>query len=158
MAEALYNLRRKNPFLAEQQVGGIRRSIIETFGDNSQILGYAVDRNVAYPDVFDAHVHCAAVHGDVDIVLTANHEDFEFDGIDDLTYEVYGADAFFELVDDSKPALVRAVVREQLVYWVGRKGKALPEALRSAGADNFAERVRLHLQTLDVGEIFSPSP
>ncbi|MEV6432478.1 PIN domain-containing protein [Nocardia sp. NPDC051463] len=158
MAEALYHLRRKNPFLAEQQVGGIRRTIIETFGDHSQIVRYTIDRDLVYPDVMDAHVHGAAVHAEVDIVLTANRDDFDFDGSDDLTYEVYSADAFFELIDDSKPALVRAVAQEQLVYWVERKGKALPEALRTAGADGFAERVRRHLQTLDVGRIFAANP
>ncbi|MFE3541938.1 PIN domain-containing protein [Nocardia sp. NPDC059177] len=158
MAEALYHLRKNNPFLAEQQVGGIRRTMIETFGDHSQISGYTIDRSLAYPDVFDAHVHSAAVHADADIVLTANRDDFQFEGIDDLSYEVYNADAFFQLIDDSKPTLVREVTQEQLVYWVGRKGKALPEALRTAGADGFAERVRQHLQTLDVGRILAQQP
>jgi len=155
MAEALYHRRRKNPFLAEHQVGGIRRAIVETFGDHSQIMGYTIDRGRNYPDVLDAHVHCAAVHGEMDIVITANHQDFAFDDDDDLSYEVYTADAFFELIDDSKPTLVRTVTQEQLVYWVARKGKALPEALRAAGAEQFAERIRRHLQTLDVGRIFA---
>ncbi|WP_157171807.1 PIN domain-containing protein [Nocardia higoensis] len=155
MAEVLYRLRRKHPFLDEQQVGGIRRAIIDTIGDHGQILGYTIDRHRHYPDPLDAHIHCAALHGEMDIVLTANGKDFTSDDSDDLPYEVYDADAFFELIDDSNPALVRTVTQEQLVYWVGRKGKSLPEALRAADAGQFAERVRRHLQTLDVGQILA---
>ncbi len=155
MAEVLYNLRRKNPFWNEVQIGGIRRTIVGTFGDHAQIVGYSIDRTVDYPDVFDAHVHSAAILGGVDVVLTANHDDFEFPGSDDLAYEVFSADSFFALIDDSAPALVRAVVEEQLVYWVKRKGKSLPQALRSAGAPVFADRVRQHLQTVDVAALFS---
>ncbi|WP_157101324.1 hypothetical protein [Nocardia shimofusensis] len=62
----------------------------------------------------------------MDIVLTANGHDFTFDDADALTYEVYGADAFFELIDDSNPALVRTVAQEQLVYWLRGKGKRCP--------------------------------
>ncbi|MBF6437418.1 PIN domain-containing protein [Nocardia cyriacigeorgica] len=153
MAETLYHRRRNNPFLAEEQVGGIRRKIAQTFGENSLITGYTVDKGLDYPDSFDAHVHCAAVHADIDIVLTANGCDFE--GIDDLIYEIHSADDFFPLIDDHNHRLVRKVVCEQLAYWVPRRGKALPQAMREAGAPAFAERIRQHLQSADAERVLA---
>ncbi|WP_084485513.1 hypothetical protein [Nocardia beijingensis] len=153
MAETLYWRRRNNPFLSEDQIGGIRRRVAATFGDDSVITGYKIDDTVVYPDVFDAHVHGAAIHGDIDVVLTANPADFDMDRFDDLPYEVYSADAFFQLIDDSQPQLVRRVMEEQLAYWVPRKGKALPEALRDADVPIFAERIRIYLQAVDVQQI-----
>lgn len=155
MAETLYWRRKRNPLLDEEQVGGIRRRIAETFGDGSLITGYRIDKTISYPDLYDAHVHCAAVHAGVDIVLTANIDDFDFEEFDDLPYEVYGADEFFQLVDDSKPELVRCVVKEQLAYWVPRGGKALPQALRDAAAPDFADRVRQYLQAIDVAQVLT---
>ncbi|WP_084497281.1 hypothetical protein [Nocardia amamiensis] len=152
MAEMLYWRRKKNPFLSEVQVGGIRRTVAATFGDDSVITGYKIDETVSYPDAFDAHVHCAAIHGRIDIVLTANPIDFDFD---DLPYEIYSADDFFQLIDDSEPELVRRVMEEQLKYWVPRKGKALPEALRAADSPGFAERVRIYLHAADVQQILN---
>nr|WP_218580010.1 hypothetical protein [Nocardia cyriacigeorgica] len=153
MAETLYKLRKANPFLSEEQIGGTRRRIIAALGDGSLITGYTIDRALDYPDVFDAHVHSAALHGRIDMVLTSNGSDFE--EIDDLEYEVYGPDAFFELIDDSNPMLIRKVMHEQLAYWVPRKGKSLPEALRDAGAPGFAERIRCYLQSADVTSILA---
>lgn len=155
MAETLYHRRKDNPYLSDEQIGGIRRRMIKTFGEHSVVTGYAIDKNVDYPDLFDAHVHCAAVHGAADILLTANPTDFE---LDDLDYEIYGADDFFQLVDDSAPSLVRQVIGVQLAYWVPRGGKPLPEALRNAGAPVFAERIRKYLQTMDVQQILSTAP
>ncbi|WP_067654080.1 hypothetical protein [Nocardia harenae] len=73
-----------------------------------------------------------------------------------VTYEVYGADDFFELVDDSAPQLVRQVMEEQLRYWVPRRGKPLPEALRAASAPRFGERIRGYLQVTDLGKVLGP--
>lgn len=153
MAEMLYRRRKKNPYLSEEQIGGIRRRVAVTFGENSLITGYDIDETVDYPDVFDAHVHAAAVHGDIDLVLTEDTTGFVFDGLDDLPYEVHGADDFFQLIDDSAPQLVQRVMAEQLRYWVARQGKSLPEALRSAGAPLSAERIRQYLQVVDVQRI-----
>jgi hypothetical protein len=155
MAEMLYWRRKNNPHLGEQQIGGIRRRVIDTFGADSVITGYTIDKTRVYPDVFDAHVHCAAIHGDIDIIMTANSADFDDD--DALTYEIYSADEFLQLIDDSNPQLVRQVMDEQLAYWVPRKGKALPEALRNAGAPTFAERVRTHLQSADLQRVLGPA-
>ncbi|MBM4608566.1 hypothetical protein GS416_11870 [Rhodococcus hoagii] len=76
MVEFQYNLRKKNPFLDDAQVGGIRRRLESTFGEDSRISGYTVDPAGNYPDVGDAHVHCAAVHGSVDLLLTNNVKHF----------------------------------------------------------------------------------
>ncbi|MFC8526495.1 PIN domain-containing protein [Nocardia sp. NPDC057227] len=156
MAETLYRRRRNNPFLSEEQIGGTRRTVAKTFGIDSAITGYKIDETVPYPDVFDAHVHSAAVHGRVDIVVTGDPAGFVFDGVDDLPYEVYSADDFFQLVDDSAPQLVQRVMEEQLRYWVPRNGKSLPEALRSALAPRFAERIRVYLQAADLRKVFGP--
>ncbi len=86
-------------------------------------------------------------------MLTANCSDFE--DRDDLVYEFYSADDFFQLIDDSHPLLVRQVMHEQLAYWVPRSGKSLPEALREAGAHVFAERIRSYLQTTDVNRVLT---
>lgn len=153
MAEMLYRRRRKNPFLSEEQIGGVRRATARTFGADSVITGYKIDETVPYPDVFGAHMHAAAVHGRIDKVVTGDLTGFAFAGLDDLPYEVYSADDFFELVDDSAPHLVRQVMEEQLRYWVPRKGKSLPEALRAASAPRFEERIRVYLQATDLGRV-----
>ncbi|WP_227984688.1 PIN domain-containing protein [Nocardia spumae] len=157
MTEFHYHLRKKFPLHSDAQIGGIRRRLEDSFR-TGWVTGYTIDESVAYPDVGDAHVHCAAVHANVDILLTGNAKDFA--GIDDLPYEIYKAGEFFELVDDSNPALVRAVTEQQLVYHL-RKSRtnkvSLPERLKSAGARGFAERVRRHLQEIDLDALL-PSP
>ncbi|WP_205915403.1 PIN domain-containing protein, partial [Prescottella equi] len=151
MVEFQYNLRKKNPFLDDAQVGGIRRRLESTFGEDSRISGYTVDPAGNYPDVGDAHVHCAAVHGSVDLLLTNNVKHFR--EIDDLPYEIYTADEFFELVDDSAPHVVRTVAANQLAYHLRKNSNSstsLPDMLKKADAPAFAERVRKHLQSMDI--------
>ncbi|MEU0543635.1 PIN domain-containing protein [Nocardia sp. NPDC005978] len=155
MAETVYHLRKKNPHYGDHQVGGTRRRIVGALGEHNAITGYSIDKTCSYPDLFDAHVHCAAIHGRVDILLTADTEGFKFDNLDELPYEVYSADDYFQLVDDSQPEVVAAVMEEQLRYWVPKKGKSLPEALRAAQAPGFAERIRLYLQSADIERILS---
>ncbi|MFD6391253.1 PIN domain-containing protein [Nocardia sp. NPDC060259] len=156
MAETLYNRRKHNPHLPEAQIGGIRRTMVSTFGPNSLITGYRIDTSIEYSDVFDAHVHSAAIHGDVGIVLTANAGDFA--DLDQLTYEIYSADDFFMLIDDARPAIVRAVMLEQLAYWLPRNGRSLPDALRRADAPLFAERIRAYLQVTVVSRLSGSLP
>lgn len=150
MAEFHYHLRKKNPLLDDVQVGGIRRRLEDTF-KTGRITGYTIDKAATYPDVGDAHVHCAAVYASADILLTENGKDFK--GIDDLPYEIYTADEFFELVDDSAPHMVREVTAQQLVYHLNKSSTgsvSLPEMLKTARAPAFAQRVREHLQALDL--------
>ncbi|PPJ01219.1 hypothetical protein C5E51_34455 [Nocardia nova] len=157
MAEFHYHLRKDFPLFSDAQIGGVRRELEKSF-QTGRITGYTIDETIDYPDVGDAHVHCAALHAGVDILLTDNVKDFT--GFDELPYEIYKPSEFFELVDDDAPHLVRAVTEQQLVYHV-RKSKtgrvSLPEKLKSAGAHGFAERVRKHLQKIDIDALL-PAP
>lgn len=151
MVETLYHLRKDHPLWSEQQVGGIRRNLEKAF-TGGQITGYQVDAALQYPDIGDAHVHAAAVHGAVDIVVTQNGKDLPYG--DDLNYEIYQPDDFLILVDDAAPQAVRAVTEEQLCYYHGKSSAAdgvdLPLRLKNAGAPMFASRVREHLQNVDM--------
>ena len=150
MAEVIYRLRRDRPTASDRQIGGVRDRLVETFA-TGRITGYAIDPDLPYPDIFDAHVHAAAIHGDVDFVLTSDGG-FERlgDQLDDLPYEVHTPDSFFCLLDDSSPKSIRAVIKKQLDYWLG-KGKGgeqfnLCAHLERAGAPEFADRVRGYMQ------------
>ncbi|MCW4355228.1 PIN domain-containing protein [Hoyosella sp. YIM 151337] len=151
MAEVLYHLRKNNPFLDDEQVGGVRRRLAAVFA-TGLITGYQIDSSTGYPDVYDAHVHCAAVHGRADIIVTGNVRDFT--GMDEQPYEVYSPDDFFVLVDDSAPETVLSALRTQLRYYREKGGRfSLPEQLRTANAPQFAERVRQHMHRIDINTI-----
>jgi hypothetical protein len=151
MVETLYHLRKDNPMWSEQQVGGIRRKLEKAF-TGGQITGYQIDPALKYPDIGDAHIHAAAVHGAVDIVVTMNGKDFPYS--DDLPYEIYMPDDFLILVDDAVPQAVQAVTVEQLRYFHKQSsvddGVDLPLHLKKASAPLFAARVREHLQNVDM--------
>lgn len=151
MAEFQYHLRKKHPLLDDAQCGGVRRNLERTFASGG-IRGFTIDPDGHYPDVGDAHVHCAAVHGQADILLTEDAKGFPHS--DDLPYEIYTCDEFFVLIDDSDPRLVRTVTEEQLRYHHAKgSGNSLPARLNAADAPNFAERVRSHLQHIDIGRV-----
>lgn len=148
MAEVIYHLRKDHPTASDQQIGGVRDKLVGTFS-RGRIAGYAIDAKIPYPDIFDAHVHAAAVHASVDIVLTADNG-FEKLGerLDELPYEVHSPDSFFCLLDDSSPRAIKAVIRAQFDYWTARLGQFnLCTHLENAGAPEFADRVRAHLQS-----------
>lgn len=151
MVETLYHLRKNHPLWSEAQVGGIRRNLEKTF-TGGQITDYQIDQTVDYPDVGDAHVHAAAIHGSVDIVVTMNGKDFPYG--DGLAYEIYEPDDFLILVDDAVPEAVQAVTENQLRYYHEKSsagdGVDLPFWLKKAGAPKFAVRVRGHLQHVDM--------
>lgn len=150
-AEVLYHLRKNNPFLDDEQVGGVRRRLAAVFA-TGLITGYQIDSSTGYPDVYDAHVHCAAVHGRADIIVTGNARDFT--GMDEQPYEVYSPDDFFVLVDDSAPETVLSALRTQLRYYREKGGRfSLPEQLRTAGAPRFTERVRQYMHRIDINTI-----
>lgn len=157
MVETLYHLRKKHPLWSEKQVGGMRRNLEKAF-TGGQITDYQVDPATKYPDVGDAHVHAAAVHGAVDIVVTANGKDFP--ATDDLNYEIYPPDDFLILVDDAAPKAVRAVTEQQLRHYhqrsSGNEGVDLPLRLKNAKAPMFAARVREHLQHVDTSILVAP--
>lgn len=148
MAEVLYHLRKDHPTFSDPQIGGVRDKIVEIF-PAGRIRGYEIDSGLPYPDIFDAHVHAAAIHGEVDFVLTSDRG-FEKLGdlLDELPYEVHSPDSFFCLLDDSSPRSIQQVTQAQLDYWAA-KGKPfnLSTQLVNAGAPQFAERIRKHLQS-----------
>ena len=155
MVEFQYHLRKKHPFLDDAQCGGVRRNLEETFA-SGHIRDFTIDPDGHYPDIGDAHVHCAAIQANADILLTADTKGFPES--DNLPYEIYTCDDFFLLIDDSAPQVVRTVIEEQLRYHHTRgTGISLPERLKVACAPNFAERVRRHLQHIDVGRILGAS-
>jgi len=51
----------------------IRDKFVEVFGEG-RISGFRVDSDLCLPDIFDAHVHVAAIHGGVDLVITADRD------------------------------------------------------------------------------------
>jgi hypothetical protein len=159
MVETLYHLRKDNPLWSEEQIGGIRRRLEKAF-TGGQITGYQIDPALKYPDVGDAHIHAAAVHGSVDIVVTMNGKDLPYS--DELPYEIYTPDDFLILVDDAVPQTVQKVTEAQLRYFHKKSsaddGVDLPLHLKRANAPLFAERVREHLQNVDMSILMAQTP
>lgn len=159
MVETLYHLRKKHPLWSEEQIGGLRRRFEKAF-TGGQITGYQIDETRQYPDIGDAHIHAAAVHGAVDIIVTKNGKDFPYS--DDLTYEIYEPDDFLLLVDDAAPQAVQAVTESQLCYFHQKcssdEGVDLPLRLKKGGAPQFAARVRGHLQHVDMKILTTQKP
>ena len=97
-------------------------------------------------DVDDSHVHNAAAHLGVEILLTNNVRDFGKP--ESRSYDIYTPDEFFCLIHKNSPRGVEAVVMEQLGYWEQRhradgslRPKKLSIALREAGCREFALNV-----------------
>lgn len=113
---------------------------------------YAVDGTFVGVDEGDSHVDAAARACRADVLLT---QDTDWHGLapeqsDQLHYEVQRPDDFFCIIDASAPGVVNAAVVIQTKYWFAKNGEAdLPERLRRAGCPNFADRVRLQLQSVD---------
>lgn len=151
IAEVIYTLRRDKP----NAPGHLTRAVHDIICDS---LDYRIDNypaadTLAYDgvDPNDAHVHAAAVADSADAVLTADKgfTTMQREHRDSLPYEVYAPDAFFVLVDNSSPTVVRSVAEQQLKYWCSRQLNVnLVQALESSGCPQFAERVRQHLQDL----------
>jgi hypothetical protein len=154
LAEVLYTLRRDNPKIHGGNIARLRE-LFEANLDET-ITSFEVDDSFPGSDEHDAHVHCAAVAGRSDVLLTCDNgwHRLEEDVIDSLPYEIHHPDTFFVLADDSSPRTVQAVTLAQARYWYGKNGEVdLPARLRSAGCPQFADRVRSHLQAIDCAEI-----
>jgi predicted nucleic acid-binding protein len=146
LAETLSRLRDNNPRWDGGQITRIRSTIVQVFDD---LVG-DFDGSVEYQgaDPHDFHVHAAALAADADILLTGDHTLLNQPNADDLSYEAFHPDDFFELVNDSAPLNVREATMEQLRYYVdkgGEKNSRLVDSLVGAGCPLFAEAVRMHL-------------
>ncbi|WP_041813730.1 hypothetical protein [Rhodococcus jostii] len=140
LAELIYHIRKKHPHYSDAQVGGIRDRIIAV-APYGRIKGNVIDSDLAYTDDYDAHLHAAAVQ----YVVTDDKRFLDFAETNDaiLSYEVYTADDFLMLVNQSSPAAVREVLLEQIDYHRRRGGAFnLPASLEAAGATHFAQVIR----------------
>ncbi|WP_314324002.1 PIN domain-containing protein [Paenarthrobacter ilicis] len=150
MGDVVAHHRQAHPDWPEHQVNRLRLKLEKTLADG-RITGYQVDSSLPHPASIRAHVHAAAVHGRVDMVVSTSGS--EMPELDELTYEIYHPDDLLLLIDDAWPELVRDVTVEQLLYFHARSSPSsvidLPGRLRKAGAPGFAERVRCHLQNVD---------
>lgn len=88
----------------------------------------------------DPHLHAAAVHGKVDYVMSQDKGFARFADNDDTPYEVYTADDFFVLVNDSAPAIVREAIAAELRFHYRRGDTNLPRMLKQLGADQSGDR------------------
>lgn len=150
LAEAIYHRRKRFPLAPARQIDAIRDRLMHTMGQN-RISGFPIDDSVTYPDEYDAHVHSAAVHEGIAIIVSDDRTGFTglYPDPDDCPYEVHTADEFLTLVADSAPQVVDAVITIQLTYWTSKGHSfSLPEKLRRAQAPNFAEYVRARLQSI----------
>lgn len=159
MVETLYHLRKKHPYWDEPQIGEIRRRIEDSLG-SEKITGYQVDKDLDYTDPHDAHVHAAAVHGQVQYVVSNDKGFGDFTAAHDetLDYEHYTADGFLVLIDDNSAPTVRQVLIEQIDYYRQRGGSFnLVKMLQSAGAPKFAERIGCYLRSPAIAVYLSPA-
>lgn len=147
LAEMIYHLRKKNPHLSDNEVGGWRRTLISSF-PHAVITGYSIDPELLIGDPFDAHVIAAAQTGEVGYLVTSNIKDFSKHA-GPLEFEIYTPDDFLCLAARRRPDATYAATKRQLAYWKGRSGSTqLPEALIGAGAPLFAAEVRKILQRI----------
>lgn len=123
---------------------------------STRISGYSIDQSVVYPDKFDAHVHSAAVHGKVQIIVTDDRTGFVglYADPDECPYEVYTADEFLMLAAESAPEAVDEVILLQFEYWLGRETPFnIAAKLDAAKCPGFADYVRGRLQDLATKEL-----
>lgn len=150
IAEAMYHRRKRFALASSDQIEAIRDRLIKPMGEN-RISGFPIDDTVTYPDKYDAHVHSAAVHEGIAIVVSDDQAGFVglYENPDDCPYEVHTADEFLLLVVDSAPQVIDRVITAQVEYRIS-KGKAfsLPAQLKKANAPRFAEHVRERLHVL----------
>ncbi|MEJ4100844.1 PIN domain-containing protein [Corynebacterium mastitidis] len=150
MAEAVKGRRRRFPKSSSKQMEDLRDRLLTIFGEN-KITGFPYDTSVSYPDAFDAHVHSAAVHAGIGIVVTENIKDFEalYENSDDRPYDLLRADEWLMLAAKSAPMEIDAVIRQQYSYQARIKDTFnLPAQLHQAHCPQFADYVRSRLQTL----------
>lgn len=148
LAEARYRLRRINPEASsgalDFRFDHIRDALKYQRIDRFEVL------DKSHPDRFDWHVINAAIAGGSDYLVTDDKKFRQLRESDALHFEVHTADSSFLLLTESSPEHLRIAVRDQWEYHLKRHangGFNLPKQLTKAGAPEFAEKVRLELQT-----------
>ncbi|MEL4155426.1 PIN domain-containing protein [Corynebacterium bovis] len=149
LAEAVRARRRRFPTSSSTQMENIRNYLMAVMGDN-KIERFPTDTTVEYPDPGDAHVHSAAVFGNISYLVTDNIHDFEplYADPDERPYELYTSDAWLMLAAESAPDTIDSVILQQHEYNTRR---ASPHNLVSdlgKTSPAFAEYVRQRLQKL----------
>lgn len=145
LSETIYSLRRKHSHLTGSQITRVRDSIAGAMSERIDDYGNGADAPV--DDLFDRHVHAAAVAGRIDAVVTSDKGFLNLadEAKDQLPYEIYCPDEFFLLVDDSMPHFVREVLEEMLQHHRKlEKPLNFDEVLIQSSCPLFAERVRAH--------------
>ena len=104
LAEAVYHRRKRFPRASSQQIEALRDRLMASMGEN-RISRFPIDESVTYPDEYDAHVHSAAIHEGIAIIVTNDRTGFTglYPDPDECPYEVHTADEFLTLVADSAP-------------------------------------------------------
>lgn len=143
LAEVEYRLRRINPEAPGRMIVQRRARIVQFVDEVLEDFDATATYSGADPN--DRHVHAAALASNAHILLT---DDNGFSTDDSVSYELYSADNFFVLIDDSAPTCVQHVTAEQRAYWSSRGGRSVVDALRAAGCEQFANRVNQHFRTL----------
>lgn len=149
LAEAVYHRRRRFVETNSRQVEDVRDRLIKSIGAENRISRFPFDGTVAFPDPDDAHIHSAAVHAGIAIIVSDNIRDFDgiYNDPDECPYEVYTSDEFLMLVAQSAPDVVDAVARLQHAYHTKRgKPFSLPKRLKDADCPEFAQYIRARLQ------------
>lgn len=151
LTEACYHRRRRFPETNSKQIEDMRDRLTSSVTGFKRISNFTHDYSVDYPDLNDAHVHSAAVHANIGIIISDNKKYFVtlYKNPDDCPYEVYSADEFLLLVAESDPELVDQVTIQQHCYY-SRRGQpfSLPKKLQDAGCPTFADYIRKRLQML----------
>lgn len=142
LAETIANVRKKNPHMQGGAMTALHDHV--TGSMTEQIVQYGPADGDPIADVYDRHVHAAAISGQVDILMTADTDflDLPQDVTDTLPYEICTADGVFTLIDDGNPAAVRTVAGAQWEYWRRKSPSSdLPAKLAASGCPAFALRV-----------------
>lgn len=150
MAEAVKGRRRRFPRSSSTQMEDLRNRLLPILGEN-KITEFPYDDRVNYSDEFDAHVHSAAVHAGVAMVVTDNTKDFHdlYDDPDDRPYDLLTSDEWLMLAAESAPAEIDAVIKRQHAYRTGLgEPFNLVKQLNDAKCHSFAEHVASRLQEI----------
>lgn len=149
LAETIANVRKNNPHMHGGAMTALHDHIIGSMTEQIVQYGPADDDPIA--DIYDRHVHAAAIAGQVDILMTADTGFLTLpqDVTDVLPYEICTADSVFTLIADGNPAAVRAVAGAQWEYWRKKNPSSdIPARLAASGCPDFALRVSEHIARL----------